>query len=118
MNANAQKWVETLETTTIPQLEGWLGRADGARCCLGVACDLAVEAGVIPEPTTQDTFLMYGVDYGILPNRVREWLGLKTRKGVIRRGESSLVGLNDQGTPFAQIAAAIHENEADLFLPQ
>ncbi len=50
-------------------------------CCLGVLCELAVEAGV----TTRNHVLStYGVDYelGMLPAEVMEWAGMRHPEGA------------------------------------
>ena len=44
----AEKWVERLRSGKITQCTSVLGRVTGARCCLGVLSDLAVEEGIIP----------------------------------------------------------------------
>lgn len=44
-------WVRELRFGNISQLRAKLGDHTGARCCLGVLCDIAVEHGIIPPPT-------------------------------------------------------------------
>ena len=76
MNANAKKWVQALRSGKYKQAHGTLGKEDGSRCCLGVLCDLAVEAGVIK------TFNLYST---CLPEEVTMWAGLSSDQGAYGR---------------------------------
>lgn len=81
-------------------------------CCLGVLCDLAVAAEVIPAPEElglNGVTYAYGPDgdVSLLPEPVMLWAGLETRLGS-RRG-MSLASLNDNGASFAKIAVVIEE---------
>src|SRR4051812_34484552 len=40
-------WVKALRSGEYKQTKGALHTADGAFCCLGVACDLALKAGAL-----------------------------------------------------------------------
>ena len=42
-------WMTALRSGKYKQTTGTLADQDG-HCCLGVACDLAVKAGIIPPP--------------------------------------------------------------------
>jgi len=98
-------WVAKLRSGEVEQGEGFLGTDDGKRCCLGVLCDLAVEAGVIEAPTKEESLLndepevlVYGYDDVSLPSEVRDWAGLSDSIGTIYSGEyvnQSLPDLND-----------------------
>ena len=44
----AEKWVAKLRSGEIKQGTGFLRRSTGERCCLGVLCDMAVEAKRYP----------------------------------------------------------------------
>lgn len=46
MNDNVKAWVAALRSGTYTQGQFKLRRLDNTYCCLGVACDLAVQAGV------------------------------------------------------------------------
>ena len=116
-------------------------REDGTKewCCLGVACDLAVKAGVTLAVTTDETEYIddkgnyrrvaYDTHDGILPQAVMDHFGFKTETGhtgsdephiprvIPSMGEttfSSLAQANDYGTTFTQIADFIDENWAAL----
>lgn len=105
------EWRKRLIEDEIPQAVGVLGTTEGARCCLGVLCDIAVEHGVIAPPQLyqEGDILEYGYDTGVLPSRVMEWAGLETPTGhYFEDGRlSSLSGQNDNGVPFPEIAAII-----------
>lgn len=96
-------------------------------CCLGVLCDLAVEAGVLPEPTLTSGRVNDGSqDYeyqsngengeflwpeaGVLPYNVRKWAGLEMSNPEViidGYGRMSLAMANDNGNDFNTIADVI-----------
>lgn len=97
----AKLWAERLRNMPEgTQGAGQLGKEDGSRCCLGVLCDLAVEANIIPAPVKSSdpgaTDLIYGSDprRGVgsnkigevcyLPDKVKEWAGMSTVNGSIQ----------------------------------
>jgi hypothetical protein len=116
---NREKWLTALESGKYKQTTGILHRKDKkseAFCCLGVACVVAQENGVklkVIEPTADKTAVFYDDDEGLLPLRVRKWLGLKTNDGQLSMTES-LVGYNDNGMKFKTIAKKIRENIGKL----
>lgn len=124
MNENAQNWVEALESGEYAQGEGWLC-ADGAFCCLGVACDLAVKAGVEIAVDRRSVTTRHGdrilTSYGRietrLPRLVMDWLGLASDDGCPADGgyADSLMVMNDGGKTFAEIAAVIRSEPPGLF---
>lgn len=105
MNDNAKKWVAALRSGKYKQTQGQL-RSDDKYCCLGVACDLAMETGVISS--------FIGTNLG-LPKPVQDWIGLKDDFGNYR-GFSSLASENDAGRTFLEIADIIENNEVNLFV--
>lgn len=83
MNENMQVWLETLKTGQYDQAKGALdvvdpGSGKHSFCCLGVACDLAVRSGVSMEVTvnTDEELVRYDKEGGLLPEKVRMWLGV------------------------------------------
>jgi hypothetical protein len=120
MNDNAKTWVEALRSGEYTQTHGALRKGDSF-CCLGVACDLAVKAGVIPESReyarTSDVH-EYDGSTGILPGAVTKWMGLQTNAGAFLdsdKGETCLSELNDWGESFEQIADTIESEPKGLF---
>lgn len=41
-----EKWIERLESGEVEQVREVLGDEHGARCCLGVLCDVAIDMGL------------------------------------------------------------------------
>lgn len=116
MNANAEKWVEALESGDYKQGMGYL-RHDDSFCCLGVACDLYVQEhpGEL-EVSVYDgyvSYYSYGAEVAILPTQVQDWIGLRNRRGAY--GGKQLTADNDRRVAFADIAAAIRSEPEGLF---
>lgn len=116
LNKVAQAWVKALRSGKVEQAHGRLGMDDGSRCCLGVLCDLAVEAGIIKD---------FASDSNFLPGPVVDWAGLITRKaqyGKETEEPSDRLALwkdNDGvGTTkktFSEISAIIESQPEGLF---
>ena len=113
MNANAEKWVAALESGEYKQGVGALRNSDDEFCCFGVACDLAVKAGVIPPPTLRHIQYRYEGNAGVLRDGTRTWLGLVSDWGDYDGG--CLTFLNDKGASFAEIAQTIRTHP-ELFV--
>lgn len=114
LNLNKQAirtWVERLRDPNSKQGRSVLGTSDGNRCCLGVACDIAVENGVIPAPTPREdrgSVLEYDGESSYLPEKVRKWFGFDFSNPSV--GHCNATHLNDNlGWTFPVIAAAIEE---------
>lgn len=122
------QWTAALRSGEYEQGQGSL-RRDGKFCCLGVLCDQAVKAGIIPEPTQRDILddLLYGQEKNsiTLPAEVMEWAGVTDANPLVDAGilpegvkwevepgdgaNPALANLNDGGTPFAVIADIIDQ---------
>lgn len=93
-------------------------------CCLGVLCELAVEAGVVdrtdPELPVSGLARVgyYGraedISHVLPPASVVKWAGLAQDDGAFRPSDRSapvtLASLNDRGETFEYIARVIEEN--------
>lgn len=100
-------WANRLESGRVTQGRGKLGLLDGSRCCLGVACDLAVDLGVLKIFDPDDG------DLSVYPE-VKDMLGITTGDGGY--ADRSLVQDNDtSGHSFAVIAATIRSEPEGLF---
>lgn len=134
MNKNAKAWIKALRSGYYRQGKFKLETSDGRFCCLGVACKLAYDAGVI-----EDGDQVYDGYRLAMPPSVQKWLGLKscdTALNHVAVDDASLhtqpksgwdgtvlfedVGtrlsrLNDSGASFTKIADIIEANEAVLF---
>ncbi len=116
MNANAKAWVAALRSRRYKQARGRL-RRDDAFCCLGVACELAAQAGVIPRARYLSGHgWSYAGHQTLLPPEVAMWLGLKGQGGAVSLLDGlSLVQVNDSGWSFAKIAELIESEPPGLF---
>lgn len=114
------RWVKALRSGRYKQGKRSLRRkVQGTRttdkfCCLGVLCDLAVQARVIPKAELDSLDGVYGYgkgedkNSGVLPQAVAEWAGLNSSSGVY--GAGSLTTDNDAlDRDFYQIAQIIEE---------
>jgi hypothetical protein len=140
------EWLRRLRSGDIQQTQGVLARADGSRCCLGLACDIGVDQGIVTKTLiiVDEEFLksheknttikvgdqLYVYDDGsvfdpssvtILPTSVRRLFGLSTSAAAyfIGRGTEALTLDNDyKKLTFAQIADIIESKPTGLFLPE
>ena len=123
MNESARKWVAALRSGRYAQGRSVLRRVGTDEfCCLGVACDLAVDAGVIPPPEQSDGAYGYGVgherDHIVLPPSVARWLGLRTHGGDYGGTDLAaecLAADNDNGMSFRRVADLIESEPEGLF---
>ncbi len=149
MNENAQRWVEALRSGDYQQGQYVLrqpvaGDAD-VYCCLGVACELYIEAGGtdltrelgMGEGRSHHNKSVYvyksdnlrgqaagGTSHdrtATLPTVVVQWLGLSNASGGwdVWDGEfesHGLTGMNDGGASFDQIADLIEQEPRGLFV--
>ena len=119
------QWTAALRSGDYPQAKGHLRTAQGY-CCLGVLCQMAADANVIPQPelNTANVFV-YGVDRKdrdsmFLPVSVQRWSGLKDDNGILDSSNPMvtdehgsfhhLAHMNDDDVPFGEIADLIDAN--------
>lgn len=103
---NILKWVEALESNRFQQGTHYLN-AYGKLCCLGVACEVAIESGVDLNKWGTYVITYDGLD-STLPDRVQKWLGVDFANPYI--GEFTAVTLNDkEAFDFKEIAKAIRK---------
>lgn len=137
------QWVKDLRSGDFQQGRSVLRRDNGEGgkdqfCCLGVLCEQAVKAGVIPAPELHGSTYRYlddeldfamkitGESFGqecVLPRKVAEWAGLLHEDGSAREDviiipaededscDYSAIEANDGvGESFATIADLIEKN--------
>lgn len=117
MNAHIKEnWVAALESGDYEQGVSLLAYEDGESmkyCCLGVLCELAVEAGVAIKRKVGNTVTYGDNEYdATLPPVVMFWAGIEQEEGQFtdRLGDNKyLAALNDDGMPFTEIAGIIRE---------
>lgn len=117
LNDNAKKWVEALRSGKFQQAKNRLATKDGF-CCLGVACEVAIENGVEIKKIVVDTGgILYDYNEMLLPDSVKEWLNLTTCGSdyeVIGNAQQ-LSADNDSGKTFTKIADIIESEPEGLF---
>ena len=124
LNENAKKWVAALRSGRFTQTKNKLTRIDGDNritgcCCMGVACELAVEAGVQVSVTDDGFLRIYDHKTTSLPQAVIKWLGVTDQDGGYFRPSGDkycLVGNNDNGKTFSEIADIIESEPEGLFV--
>lgn len=129
MDATIKKaWVKNLRSGQYRKGRGFLAQKSASAttgdkfCCLGVLCDMAVQAGVIPAPVETETVDYDGMDIraylyekneGSLPEAVRKWAGMTSTDVEYRGQVVALVSLND-GDECEGIKPMSHRKIADL----
>jgi hypothetical protein len=116
MNDNMRKVLVALRSGEYTKTTGALQDKRGY-CCLGVMCP-------VYEKETGEDVLRYKDDFidgGNLTrhSQVKEWVGLTHPCGLFRdehKGVWSLAGLNDNGSPFTEIADFIESEPEGLLL--
>ena len=129
----ARKWAEELRSGYYEQGSGVLKEEVTAGkiryCCLGVLCEMAIEAGVILEALINDDLAknlgrkegkVFSFDdgdeqvFGQLPHKVMEWAEVKDCDGFISDKFRSLSEMNDDGRTFAAIANVIDDHVEEI----
>jgi hypothetical protein len=95
-----------------------LRSVEGKFCCLGVLCEMAVKAGVIPPATLFRKYTdayTYGASFddssmSVLPDAVRDWAGMNSSTGEFGIDGETLTVLNDRGESFNDIADRIDKD--------
>lgn len=123
LNENAVKWVAALRSGEFEQTTGQLHSVEASEvynrpagyCCLGVAC------AIFPNEIKRDVIdgsERFEDTLNVLPEKVREWLGLEDDGGTYYGPDGVRRALwidNDNGTPFAAIADIIESEPRGLF---
>lgn len=117
LNDNAKKWVDALRSGDYKQGKNVLHATDGY-CCLGVACELYAQEFPLPREIASSGNERFDGHVSVPPSQVVDWLGLRHELGVFVNAPDaceSLAGMNDKGTPFAEIADFIESEPEGLF---
>lgn len=118
--ARRRHLVEALRSGRFKQTVNALCRVDVGHCCLGVACEVAIEDGLELErfQIEGDPLVSFGGLTGSLPKSVRDWYGFRSRVGAfgVVADCGTLTVLNDIGTPFEEIARFIESEPPGLFV--
>ena len=111
-----ERWIAALRSGEYKQGRNTLYNS-GKFCCLGVACELLVEDGILDKTYLRTNIFSYGPkgmsdDYfssSVLPDAACDVLEIDA-KGTFSGGhftENQLTNLNDTGTSFEEIADII-----------
>jgi len=110
------EWVRRLRSGNYTQTQRVLRNKDSF-CCLGVLCEVAVDAGVIPpavsRPNHPSLFVYDGQDR-TLPQSVADWAGVGKAGDYGPGIMESLASKNDYGYSFEEIANLIESNPQNL----
>jgi hypothetical protein len=128
-----KKWIKALRSGKFKQGQGTLKQYNSKRqarhCCLGVLCELYNEEmkknhkKTLPEKICDnDSSFQYGYtrfngSVDGLPERVKDWSGIKTSFGKFYGKDTlpaPLSDLNDDGRKFKTIADIIEKNWESL----
>lgn len=123
----ARLLIEELRSGTREQGFGKLN-TNGKFCCLGVACEVAIENGLdltVAQALDTNCISYDGYEYD-LPTSVQEWYGFTSPNPVLKDDNGNIIlatlrndGKNNEGgETFAQIADAFEytlNNEPQLF---
>src|SRR5438093_12569523 len=87
-----QDWIERLRSGLYAQGQRRLRRdtiSEPKHCCLGVLCELAVEAGVISPSIVYGSsdVTAYGHEPYFLPKQVQEWAGIADEECSLYGGD-------------------------------
>lgn len=110
-----ERWVAELRSGKYSQGSTYLER-DGKFCCLGVLCTLAVEDGIINRRLGKSGVAYYDECALFLPASVSRWAGIEgwSAEVEVSTGHGKYVNdltvINDNGTPFAEIADMIERS--------
>lgn len=105
-------WVKNLRNPNVRQGRGRLINAEGAMCCLGVAC---ATLGLTPQEVNKEGELGFDNQTNVLPKPIAECIG--ARNGGCRPWHGlSLWEINDLGTTFFEIADLIESRPPGLFV--
>lgn len=115
LGPNQERWLKALESGRYKQGTACLCMRD-SYCCLGVACKQIRIRAI----SMSDGRVAFGKNLctGNAPREVIEKLALKGETGPLRRKlgvNRSLVGANDNGVSFAEIAAFCRRYPASVF---
>lgn len=114
LNENAKKWVEALRSGKYNKTKKVLRNQEGY-CCLGVACEVAIENGLDLLVDSRDITYYDGIGT-VLPTKVKKWLKLNSHDGTFLGGD--LILLNDSELveyTFAKIADVIESEPEGMF---
>jgi hypothetical protein len=117
LNENAKKWVVALRSGKYKQGCFTLRSIDDKYCCLGVACDIAIQNGVSVSVHRDEVHGRYEYDDSGagLPVTVMDWLGLTTQTGFYNKHDGLIRDNDSLHLSFKRIADIIESKPEGLF---
>jgi len=111
-----EKFVSALRSGEYRQGKEFLRAKDDKFSVLGVAVDLAVKEGVVPEWVEKHDCYTCDGENGLLPHDVRMWLGFRGRYGryMIDEMMFTLGEDNEYAVPFEELADIIESEPRKL----
>lgn len=102
------EWIARLRSGKYKQVFGNLHVLDEGYCCLGVACEILAEEGVltVTNSRTDDHHVRYDGHGGLLPPAAIDAFGMISQHGTAPAA-ASLTSLNDGHFSFSEIADAL-----------
>jgi hypothetical protein len=99
-----------------------IGEEQRTYCCLGVACRVAGQNGLLLSIKHHDNLVLFDDNMGTLPSSVRQWYGFSTEEGEFDPDDAmqpaSLVEANDtHNFTFDMIADLIESEPPGMFEP-
>lgn len=115
--ANLLKWIEELETTEAEQGQIYLQK-DGAFCCLGILCEVAIANGVplaVEADNGEEGVMDYDLNACLLPAKAASWVDATGFDVKLEDGSyEDVIEANDGlRLSFAEIAAGLRRRYAD-----
>lgn len=115
-----KKWIDALRSGKYKQCIRALS-FDGGFCCLGVACEVALDSGVPLKKIADNHITLYDNQRTILPGQVVRFYGLRDYNGGYAPNEHGvkqkcLSQDNDGGAPFEKIADTIEKHRKEIFI--
>ncbi len=105
------QWVAALRSGEYQQGGGSLHNPENnTHCCLGVLCELAVQAGVIAAKEPQVSISLFAGRSASLPPEVVSWASVDSSDPCDHTGRS-LSDMNDSDVSFIQIADLIEASD-------
>lgn len=99
-----------------------IGEEQRTYCCLGVACRVAEENGLVLSIKHHDNLVLFDDNLGTLPSSVRQWYGFSTEEGEFDPEDDptmlpvSLIEANDiHNFTFDMIADLIESEPPGMF---
>lgn len=110
-------WTDALRSGKYQQGKCYLCK-EGKYCCLGVACEVYIEAGnSLPKEVREEGIVYYDKLNGSLPWSVCEWLNMKRQGMYFDNTVRSLIHANDTlNFDFNKIADIIENKEFEPIL--